>query len=139
MESLFPSFIISFLFVEVIFAISLIDKIQGYFKIISKTVYVLGNENISDHFKELVIPRYGVRIIKESLFLLLIFLGIFSAYVSFFGGLEFYNLSLTSLDKISLTYLSDVYIQISFFVGAFCYYMFRSKKSKNIEKKVTLH
>ena len=135
MDSLIPSFLVSFLFVEVILAISLMDKIQGYFKIISKTVYVLGNENISDHFKELVIPRYGLRIIQESLMLLVIFLGILTAYVSFFGGLEFYNLSLTSLDKVSLIYLSDVYIQVSFFVGAFCYYLLRSKKSKKVEEE----
>ena len=73
MDSLITAFYVSFLFVELILAISLMDKIQGYFKLISKTVYVLGNENISDHFKELVIPRYGLRIIKESLILLMIF------------------------------------------------------------------
>ena len=50
-------------------------------KVTKKVVYVIPNENISDHWKEIVVPAYSLKIMKLSLKILLILLLILSLFV----------------------------------------------------------
>ena len=58
--------------------LSLLDSIQ---KATRKVTYVIPQDNISDHWKEKVVPAYALRIMKHSLQILLILLVILSLFL----------------------------------------------------------
>ena len=128
--NLLTTFLYSFALVEIILRINLLEKIQNYFKSIAQTVYILGNERISDCYKEIAIPKYGLNIISESLLLLVNFLAISGFYVLYFVSLESVEAGSLDVNKINFKFLVDLPVQASFFAGAGIYFYFRNRKNK---------
>ena len=72
--------------VEVFIRFNFLIVLDSLLKVIRKVVYIIFQDNISDHWKEKVIPIYALRIMKYSLQILLILLVIILAFAlaSFF-------------------------------------------------------
>ena len=60
--------------VEVIVRLNLLSHIDSISSVIKKVTWVIPNNNISDHWKEKVIPVYAFKIMKYSLQIILILL-----------------------------------------------------------------
>jgi hypothetical protein len=67
--------------VEVFIRFNFLLILDSMLKVTKKVVYVIPNENISDHWKEIVVPAYSFKIMKLSLKILLILLLILSLFV----------------------------------------------------------
>tara|TARA_Y100000996_G_C22265395_1_gene537698 strand:+ start:152 stop:508 length:357 start_codon:yes stop_codon:yes gene_type:complete len=50
-------------------------------EVVKKVIYVIPKENISDHWKEIVIPAYALKIMNLSLKILLIIIFILSLFI----------------------------------------------------------
>ena len=72
--------LICILSVEVFIRFNFLSILDSILKVTSKVTYIIPNENISDHWKEKVIPAYALRIMKFSLQILLILLLILSFF-----------------------------------------------------------
>ena len=72
--------------VEVFIRLNFLSYLDAIFKVTKRVTYLIPNNNISDHWKERVIPAYALRIMKYSLQILLILLLIMSLFfiVDFF-------------------------------------------------------
>jgi len=78
------------------FKIFLLATLKMFSKIIKKVVRVVASKNISDHWKEKILPVYALRIMKYSLHILIILLFIISSFISadyFNNGLLLYIFS----------------------------------------------
>lgn len=94
---------ICILSIEAFIRFNFLSILDSLLKITKKVIHILPKKNISDHWKEKVIPVYSLTIIRLSLQILLIFLFILSCFVftnyllndflaftlSFFGIMEF--------------------------------------------------
>ena len=67
--------------VEIFIRSNYISLINSSIKVSKKAIYVLTNKNISDHWKEIIIPNYSRQLMKSSLQMLLIFLLIFFIFI----------------------------------------------------------
>ena len=76
-------FIICLLSVEIFIRSNYISLINSLVEVSKKAINIISNKNISDHWKEYIIPKYSIKMIKFSLQMLLIFLSII---VIFFIG-----------------------------------------------------
>ena len=72
--------LICVLSVEVFIRFNFLSLLDSILKVIKKVTYVIPQNNISDHWKEKVIPAYALRIMKYSLQILLILLVILSLF-----------------------------------------------------------
>ena len=80
--------------VEVFFRLNFLSLVDSILKVTRKVIYVIPKDNISDHWKEKVIPEYAFRIMKCSLQILLTLLLVLSLF--FVTGILFNDfLSLT--------------------------------------------
>jgi len=71
-------FIICLFSVEIFFRSNYIPLIKKTSKITKKAIYIILNKNISDHWKENIVPKYSLQMMKYSLqMLLILFLIIF--------------------------------------------------------------
>ena len=61
---------------EIIIRSNYIILIKSTFKVSKKAIHIILNKNVSDHWKENIIPKYSMQMIKYSLQMLLIFLSI---------------------------------------------------------------
>jgi len=66
--------------VEVLIILNFLTYLDAILKVAKKVTYVIPNNNISDHWKEKVIPAYALTIMKSSLQTLLILLLIMSLF-----------------------------------------------------------
>ena len=66
--------------VEVFIRLNFLSHLDSILKVTKRVTYVIPNNNISDHWKEKVIPAYALRIMKYSLQILLILLLIMSLF-----------------------------------------------------------
>ena len=66
--------------VEVFIRFNFLLILGSILKVIRKIIYVIPRDNISDHWKEKVIPAYALRMMKYSLQILLILLFILSLF-----------------------------------------------------------
>lgn len=66
--------------VEVFIRLNFLSHLDSILKATKKVTYVIPKNNISDHWKEKVIPAYAFRIMKFSLQILLILLLIMSLF-----------------------------------------------------------
>ena len=64
--------LVSVLSVEVFIRFNFLLILDSILKVIRKVIYVIPQDNISDHWKEKVIPAYALRMMKYSLKILLI-------------------------------------------------------------------
>ncbi len=93
-------FVLCLLSVEILIRSNYFALIESTIKVSKKAIYIISNENISDHWKENIIPTYSMQIMKYSLQMLFIFLLIififFIADNSFSGFIAF-TLSLNGI------------------------------------------
>ena len=66
--------------VEVFIRLKFLSHLESILKVTKRVTYVIPKSNISDHWKEKVIPAYALRIMKYSLQILLILLIIISLF-----------------------------------------------------------
>ena len=88
--------------VEVFIRLNFLSHLDSILKVTKRVTYIIPNNNISDHWKEKVIPAYALSIMKYSLQILLILFLIISLFfiadfffndflaltLSFFGIIE---------------------------------------------------
>jgi preprotein translocase subunit SecE len=72
--------LVCILSVEVFIRLNFLSYINSILKVTKKVTYIIPQNNISDHWKEKVIPAYALKIIKYSLQILLILLIIMSLF-----------------------------------------------------------
>ena len=99
--------------IEIINISNYIYIIKSLLKISIKASTLILNKNISDHWKEKIIPQYSYKIFKLSLSILLIFLGIFGLF--YFIGLlftDFFNLILSTLGILASILFSLLYVYL---------------------------
>ena len=73
--------LVCILSVEVFIRFNFLSLLDSVLKVTKKVTHVIPQDNISDHWKEKVIPAYALRIMKHSLQILLILLLIMSLFV----------------------------------------------------------
>ena len=99
---------ICFLSVEIIIRSKYFYLISSTIKLVKKTIYVILSENISDHWKENIIPKYSLKIMNFSLKNLLTLLTITSIFlfleIIFNGFLKF----IFSFSRIVISILSTI-------------------------------
>lgn len=92
--------LVCILSVEVFIRLNLLSLFDSILKVIQKVTYVIPKDNISDHWKEKVIPVYALRMMKYSLQILLILLFILSFF--FIAGLYFNGFIALTLSLIGI-------------------------------------
>jgi len=99
--------------VEVFIRLNFLSHLDSILKISKKVTYVIPQNNISDHWKEKVIPEYAVRIMKYSLQILLTLLLILSFFVVadfFFNNFLAFTLSLIGIIESMVFAFGYIYI-----------------------------
>jgi len=79
-----------------------------------KAIYIISNKNISDHWKENIIPKYSMQMMNYSLqMLLILFLIIFIFIIvdKLFGGFLAFMLSWNGIIESILITFSHAYIK----------------------------
>ena len=74
-------FSLCILSIEVFIRSNFLLKLKSIINVSKKAIYVLKNKNITDHWKEKVIPAYSVALMKEVIYVLLILLLIFTFFI----------------------------------------------------------
>ena len=72
--------LVCILSVEVFIRLNFLSHLDSILKVTKRVTYVIPKSNISDHWKEKVIPAYALKIMKYSLQILLILLLIMSLF-----------------------------------------------------------
>ena len=92
--------LVCFLSVEFFIRLNFLAHLDSIHKVTKKVTYVILQNNISDHWKEKVIPAYALRMMKYSLQILLILLLILSLFFIadfFFNNFFAFTLSLIGI------------------------------------------
>lgn len=66
--------LVCIIFLEILFLFKFFSILISYFKVMRNVSHIIAKKNISDHWKERVIPAYSLVMIKYSLQILLILL-----------------------------------------------------------------
>ena len=74
-------FSVCLLSVEIFIRSNYITLINSTINVSKKAIFIILNKNISDHWKENIIPKYSLQMMKVSLQMLLIFLLIIFIFV----------------------------------------------------------
>ena len=74
-------FVICFVFVEICIRSNYVSLINSLVEVSKKAIMIISNKNISDHWKELIIPKYSIQMMKVSMQMLLIFMFIIFMFV----------------------------------------------------------
>lgn len=74
-------FVICLFSIEVLIRLNYIFFFYETLKVSKKAIRIILNKKISDHWKEIIIPKYSLNMMVFSLQMLLIFLFIFSAFL----------------------------------------------------------
>ena len=72
---------ICFLSAEIFIKSNYISLINSLVKVSKKAINIISNKNISDHWKEYIIPKYSIQMMTISLQMLLIFILIIFMFV----------------------------------------------------------
>ena len=107
-------FIICLLSVEIFIRSNYISSINSTIKVSNKAISTILNKNISDHWKEYIIPKYSLQMMKYSLqMLLILFLIIFIFVVAdnFFIGFLALTFSWNGIIESILIAFSYAYIR----------------------------
>ena len=102
--------------VEVFIRFNFLIVLDSLLKVIRKVVYIIFQDNISDHWKEKVIPTYALRIMKYSLQILLILLVIIIVFATasyFFNDLIRLTLSIIGIMESMIFAFGYAYIRKS--------------------------
>ena len=105
---------ICFLSVEIFVRSNYISLINSLFGVSKKAINIISNKNISDHWKEYVIPKYSIQMMKVSLQMLLIFLSIIFIFVvanNLFSGFLAFIFSWNGIIESIMLAFSYTYIR----------------------------
>jgi hypothetical protein len=106
--------IVCILSVEVFIRLNFLSHIDLILKATKKAIYVISQNNISDHWKEKVIPKYALRIIKFSLQILLILLLILTLFFIsdiFLSNFLVFTLSFIGIIETTVLAIGYAYIR----------------------------
>tara|TARA_B100000929_G_C15204698_1_gene317047 strand:- start:139 stop:495 length:357 start_codon:yes stop_codon:yes gene_type:complete len=73
--------LVCILSVEIFIRLNFVSILDSILKVTKKVTHVIPQNNISDHWKEKVVPAYALRIMKYSLHILMILLLILSFFI----------------------------------------------------------
>ena len=100
--------IVCLLSVEIFIRSKHIDLINSLIEVSKKTIHVISNKNVSDHWKEKIIPKYSIQMMKFSSKMLLIFLLIFCIFIiaeNWFSGFLSFTFSTNGIiESILITF-----------------------------------
>jgi len=107
-------FVICSLSVEIFINSNYISLINSLVKVSKKAINIISNKKISDHWKEYIIPKYSIQMMKVSLRMLLIFISIIFIFVlvnNFVGGFLKFTFSLNGIIESILFAFSYAFIR----------------------------
>ena len=107
-------FVICLLSVEIFIRSNYISLINSLVEVSKKAINIISNKNISDHWKEHIIPKYSIQMMKVSLQMLLIFLSIIFIFVivnSVLSGFLEFTFSLNGIIESILFAFSYAFIR----------------------------
>jgi len=107
-------FVICVLSVEIFIRSNYISLINSLVAVSKKAIHIISNNNISDHWKENIIPKYSIQMMKVSLQMLLIFLLIIFIFVmadNILSGFLEFTFSWNGIIESILLAFSYVYIR----------------------------
>ena len=111
-------FVLCFLSVEIFIRSNYIFTINSTINVSKKAIHTILNKNISDHWKENVIPKYSLQMMKYSIqMLLILFLIIFIFFIAdnLFSGFLAFTFSWNGIIESILLAFSYVYMRKLFF------------------------
>ena len=73
--------LVCILSIEVFIKLNFLSLLKSILEVIKKVIYVIPQNNISDHWKEKVVPAYALKMMKYSFQILLILLAIISFFI----------------------------------------------------------
>ena len=100
--------------VEVFIKLNFLSLLDSILKVTRRVMYTIAQNNISDHWKEKVVPAYALRIIKYSLQILLILLLILSLFLIadlFFNNFLTFTLSLIGIVESMVFGFGYIYLR----------------------------
>ena len=100
--------------IEIFIRSNYIFLINSLIKVSKKAIYIVLNKNISDHWKENIITKYSLQMIKNSLQMLLIIFLIFFIFIiadNLFTGILAFTFSLNGIIESILIAFSYAYIR----------------------------
>ena len=100
--------------IEIFIRSNYIFLINSLVKVSKKAIYIVLNKNISDHWKEKIITKYSLQMIKNSLQMLLIIFLIFFIFIiadNLFTGILAFTFSLNGIIESILIAFSYAYIR----------------------------
>jgi len=106
--------LVCILSVEVFIRLNFLSHLDSIIKVIKRVAYVIPSNNISDHWKEQVIPAYALRIMKYSLQILVILLLIMSLFLIpnyFFNDFLAFTFSLIGIIESMVFAFGYVYLR----------------------------
>ena len=106
--------LICFLSVEVLIRSNYLSFVKSIFKVSKKAISIILNKNISDHWKENIIPKYSLQMMKYSMqMLLILFLIIFIFVIAdnLFSGFLAFIFSWNGIIEPILLAFSYAYIR----------------------------
>ena len=107
-------FVICLLSVEIFIRSKYVALFASLIKVSKKAIYLISNKNISDHWKENIIPKYSFQMMKYSLlmlFILFLILFIFFVAGNLFIGFIPFTLSWNVIIESILFAFSYAYIR----------------------------
>ena len=106
--------VICLLSAEIFINSNYISLFNSLIEVSKKAIYIISNKNISDHWKENIIPVYSLQMMKSSLQMLLILLLIVFIFLTgdnFFSGFLAFTFSLMGIIESILFAFSYAYIR----------------------------
>ncbi len=101
-------------FVEIFIWSNYISLINSLIAVIKKAIQTILNKNISDHWKENIIPKYSIQMMNFSLQMLLLFFLIILIFIvldNLFSGFLSFALSINGIIESILFAFSYIYIR----------------------------
>ena len=106
--------LVCILSVEVFIRFNFLSLLDSILKVTKRVTYIIPNNNISDHWKEKIIPAYALRIMKYSLQILVILLLIMSLFFIpnyFFNDFLAFTFSLIGIIESMVFAFGYVYLR----------------------------
>ena len=110
--------IVCLLSVEIFIRSKHINVINSLIEVSKKILYVISNKNVSDHWKEKIIPQYSIQMMKFSskmLFIFLLIIFIFIIAEKWFDGFLSFTLSKKGIiESILITFCYSYFKKLVF-------------------------
>jgi len=106
--------LVCILSVEVFLRLNFLSYIESILNVTKRVIYIIRQNNISDHWKEKIVPAYALRIMKYSLQILLILLLVMSLFfvVSyFFNDFPKFIFSLVGIAESMIFVFAHIYLR----------------------------